>query len=766
MKNIKIGLKLTIGFGMLLIVTAIITAIGAIGILQVNRNYSYVLEYPNNRYSVLRDLESDLLDMRRIVVQASFSLGNISAIDVLQNEYDATYRNIRLTLEEYNRSLLRDTEITANARNIMLADVAQLERLISNYTRHVSTPTFVAARADNFNQVSALLPLNTAISNDISAQFMEIFALTQEQMDAIGGEMSSLAERTVWIVVALAIVAVAAGILVAVLITRSITKPLNRAVSVISDVANGNLNVNFDMTNMAKDEIGILTRDIVGLVHIIKSMVDDLIKTHHEYIEIGNIHYAIDDSKYQNSYGEMIGLVNKLLSAVTLDIEGIAETLIHIADGDFKKTVDTDVWVGEWVIMPNALLKLTNNLNSVKNEISEMIDAASVKGDLNFTIDADKYTGDWRDIMGGLNDIAKAVDMPLKVIHIALTEMQAGNLDLTKIAERMQANNLDPNPDNYNGIFNDILTACKVSFGTTSSYIYEIEQILAKMASGDLRNSISREYVGSFDLIKRSVNDINSTLHKTMSEISTASEQVLSGAQQISNSAQELANGAQEQASSVQELNATIDMISQQTRRNADSATEANELSDKSTVNAKEGNESMNEMLIAMAQIKESSSDISKIIKAIQEIAFQTNLLALNAAVEAARAGEHGRGFSVVAEEVRNLAMRSQGSAAETTSLIETSIRRVESGSTIAETTSHTLDRIVKTAADVSEIISNISAASKEQTEAIAHISSGLTQISDVTQNNSAVSEETAAASEELSSQAEVLKQLVSYFKL
>lgn len=287
-----------------------------------------------------------------------------------------------------------------------------------------------------------------------------------------------------------------------------------------------------------------------------------------------------------------------------------------------------------------------------------------------------------------------------------------------------------------------------------------------KMTDGDLDVNIDIQSMDEVGMLSQAFKTMSENLNDVISNINSAAEQVSAGSKQVSDSSVELAQGATEQASSIEQLTASIEEISSQTNNNAQNAGLANEIAETAKHDAELGNEQMTKMLSSMEDINEASTNISKIIKVIDEIAFQTNILALNAAVEAARAGQHGKGFAVVAEEVRNLAARSADAAKETTDLIEGSIKKVEDGTKIASETAEALDKIVSGISKVAILVGNIANACNEQASGIGQVNLGIMQISQVVQANSATAEESAAASEELSSQSELLSGMVKSFKL
>ncbi|MDR1060717.1 MAG: methyl-accepting chemotaxis protein [Clostridiales bacterium] len=295
--------------------------------------------------------------------------------------------------------------------------------------------------------------------------------------------------------------------------------------------------------------------------------------------------------------------------------------------------------------------------------------------------------------------------------------------------------------------------------------IMRILRSVESVADGDFTISIDVNNASEFGMLADAVNLMIEKLRDVLMRVNNTAAIVDDASKQVSSSSMSLAQISTEQASSVEEISASMTEITSQTKANAENANKATQLSDATRDKAVKGNEMMGEMLGAMQAINETSSNISNIIKVIDDIAFQTNILALNAAVEAARAGQHGKGFAVVAEEVRNLAARSAKAASETTQMIEGAIKEVSRGTEIANETASSLNEIVEGVTHSATLVSEISEASEQQSQGASQISIGMEQVSQAIQTTSSVAEEAASSSSELSDQANTLKQLVSAFQ-
>jgi methyl-accepting chemotaxis protein len=415
---------------------------------------------------------------------------------------------------------------------------------------------------------------------------------------------------------------------------------------------------------------------------------------------------ALGDINQKVEYrgGDEVGALAESFRSLLAYISSIAGATDRLAKGDLSVAMQKR---SEEDALTESVMRATSRLNALKSEMTRIITAAQ-NGRLDERAEASRFEGGYAELLAGLNQVMEAVATPIE----------------------------------------------------------ETNAVLSKLAARDLTVRASSGAGGEYGRMMSSLNETTEKLQLSLRQVAAAADQVASSSTEIASSSQSVAQGASEQASALEETSSALVEMAAATKRNAESAQQANALAAEARKSSGLGAEEMSHMTDAMGKIRASAEGTAAIIRDINDIAFQTNLLALNAAVEAGRAGEAGRGFAVVAEEVRNLALRSKEAAKKTETLIGESVALAKQGGEISGRVNTTLQDIIAAVAKVSEIVSEIARASDEQAQGIDQSNKAMSQMDQATQLAAANSEESSSAAEELASQAQELAALVGQFRI
>ena len=476
---------------------------------------------------------------------------------------------------------------------------------------------------------------------------------------------------------------------------------------------------------------------------------------------------------YLNSISDIVGDIKLEKTGGIFLVDTRTDTIIGHRDPEMTGRVLSEFNGDMYEYAATQIKNGTSGLSVYDDNV--YIQAAQVPGS-DWTavayVSKSEVLGDLKMLTGMMASVAVVSILAAVVLIILLVRRMIGKpvTELNYVAGRIAEGDLNQNI-NYDsrdelGELTDNFVRSVVRLRDYVDYIDEISEKLQDIARGDLAFTLSHDYVGEFMKIKESLEGISRAFNETMGQINTAASQVAEGAGYVSEGAQTLSIGSAQQSEAVENLATHISEVSDGIQKTAQGAKKASEISQKVGSNILDSNEKMQHMNAAIQKISAKSTEIHNIIKTIEDIAFQTNILALNAAVEAARAGEAGKGFAVVADEVRNLASKSSEAAKDTTALIDQTVEAVEEGSGLAKETADSMMAVVENADEVNKLIEGIAQYSAKQAAATEEVIRGINQISDVVQSNMSTAEKSAAASEELSGQANMLRELVSKFRL
>ncbi len=437
------------------------------------------------------------------------------------------------------------------------------------------------------------------------------------------------------------------------------------------------------------------------------------------------------------------------LRAIVAEIQAIVQAAVQ---GDFSRKMDMNGKAGYTKTLSELLNQLSNTVDDAFKDTIRVADALAA-GDLSQKITKD-YSGAYNQVKVSVNTTADALTRIVTEIQQLVEAATKGDFNIKMDMAGKQG---------YTKTLSDLLNLLSNTVDTAFKDTVHVAQALAK---GDLTQTVSRDYQGAFNDVKQNLNGTVENLKELVGQIKDATDTINTASKEIASGNADLSQRTEEQASSLEETASSMEELTSTVKQNAENAKQANQLAIGASDIASKGGAVVSQVVTTMDSINGSSRKIVDIISVIDGIAFQTNILALNAAVEAARAGEQGRGFAVVAGEVRNLAQRSAAAAKEIKTLIGDSVEKVEGGSKLVAQAGQTMEEIVTSIKRVTDIMSEITAASQEQSQGIEQVNTAITQMDEVTQQNAALVEQAAAAAESLEEQAQNLSVSVGTFKV
>ncbi len=550
--------------------------------------------------------------------------------------------------------------------------------------------------------------------------------LPYEKVTAAADKQMQQAILGMWQMIGLSGICALAALLFLWIMARSISRPIQDAVTFADQLAAGNVQAAIRIQR--KDELG----KLAGALGVMRQSIQDVLQEANSVImavQDGRLDVRGKADRFQGGWQELVLGMNSVVEAFVAPFHVTTEYLDRIARGDIPDKI-TDDAQGDFKAIKNNVNLLIDNIRSVLQETSGLI-AAVQEGNLERRGEARNFVGDWQELVKGINSVLDAFMNPFTVTARTIYQVAEGDIP-DQIAEE------------YAGDF----TVIKNNVNALIEAMQDITALAEQMADGNLTMTVRER--SAQDSLMQALNTMLHRLNDVVVNVQTAAGNVAEGSQGMSNGAESLSQGVNEQAAAAEEASSSMEQMVANIRQNTDNARQTEKIARKAAEDAQQSGD-------AVAQTVEAMREIVKKISIIEEIARQTHMLSLNATIEAAKAQDYGKGFGVVASEVRSLAERAHTATEEINQMAGESI-------SVAERAGEMLVKLVPDIERTSTLVQEITAASQEQESGSEQINRAIQQLDTVTQNNAAMTEQIASTAEELANQAEHLRQTMAFF--